>query len=214
MIKRVGVTNVIVTGLIAILLGYLTVWLPGPGVGLTLIGLELNEWIKFLPEVQSGQISPRHWIGVSPMSLGMVMALLTIGWSNGRWQTWIWRGMGILASLLALPPAEVILQEGWREWLFLVGGVGVVALIAFLSGWEGLWRKMPAFTPYVLIPIIALLGILLPSYIFFQVRPVVSYLLGVPIGIGLGWWLNCAGHLLVGIGSWHLYFSKNDQSKR
>jgi hypothetical protein len=138
------------------------------------------------------------------MSLGVLMALLTVGWSSRRWQTWVWRAMAVLVSLLALPPAEVVLQEGWREWLFLVGGIGFVALVALASGWMWLWEKMPAFMPHILISLTSLIGILLPAYIYFQIRPVVSYLLGVPISIGLGWWLNTLGHILVGIGVWFL----------
>ena len=35
-------------GLTAIFIGYFLVWLPGPGAGLSLIGVEVGEWIKFL----------------------------------------------------------------------------------------------------------------------------------------------------------------------
>jgi len=41
-------------GFTAILLGYLLVWLPHEAAGLSFIGIELGEWVKFLPQVRSG----------------------------------------------------------------------------------------------------------------------------------------------------------------
>ena len=44
-------------GFTIILLGYFMVWLPNRLAGLSFIGLEIGEWVKFLPQLRSGQIS-------------------------------------------------------------------------------------------------------------------------------------------------------------
>ena len=43
-------------GFALIFVGYLSVWLPNKAAGLAMLGLEIGEWVKFLPEVQFGQL--------------------------------------------------------------------------------------------------------------------------------------------------------------
>ena len=42
-------------GLTAIFIGYLTVWLPNELAGLAFLGVEIGEWVKFLPAVQAAR---------------------------------------------------------------------------------------------------------------------------------------------------------------
>ena len=99
-------------GLTAVFVGYFAVWLPGPAAGLRLIGLELGEWIKFLGVGQS-----RDLFYAPPILLGLIMVLLTAGWDNRRWQTWLFRLLAIGVSLLAFPAVAAITTEPRSEWL-------------------------------------------------------------------------------------------------
>lgn len=180
----------------AILIGYLTVWLPNQAAGLALLGIEMGEWIKQLPEVQSGQVWAREIFYLPPITLGLFLVLQSCGWSNKRWQTWAMRGLGVGVALLAMPAIETIRFEGRSEWLariLLIGLVGLVAIMAPL---------LPPKIVQISSIAIGILGGVLPTILFWQVQGIISYLLGTPLAIGLGVWLNLTGHLLVIISRW------------
>jgi hypothetical protein len=177
----------------AIFIGYLTVWLPGPAAGLTLIGVEIGEWIKFL-----GVGPIRDLFYLPPITLGLMLILTSIGWSNRRWQTWAMRALAVSVSLLAFPAIEIIRFGPASEWLLRLQLIALVLVVAVLSG--TLAKKRPAFSlmrlSSVLLAIVGVVGAVLPTWVYLKVRPLVSQVIGLPIGIGLGVWLNGLGHLL------------------
>jgi hypothetical protein len=181
----------------AILLAYFLPWLPHPAVGLRLIGLEMGEWVKFLPQVQSGEVAAdRNLFYLPPITLGLMLALWTVEWPNGRWQTWLMRGLAVAVSLLAFPALEAIRDEPSSEWLLRLLLIGGVVLVAGLSGLGG---RLPSALPWLLIMLLALLGAVLPTWAYLAVRPIIADWLRAPIGIGPGVWLNLMGHLGVGV---------------
>lgn len=183
-------------GLALILVGYFLPWLPNPAAGLSFIGLEIGEWVKFVPQVQMGEITPgRDLFYLPPITTGLILALLTAGWPNRRWQTWAMRGLAILVSLLAFPSLDAIRFEPASEWqarLLLVGLVMLVALLSSVLGTPGRGRRL---IPY-LITLVALLGASLPTWTFLAMLPAIRTLLG-PVAAGPGLWLNLAGHLWI-----------------
>lgn len=184
--------TVTLVGLTAVFIGYLSVWLPGPAVGLSFLGIELGEWIKFM-----GVGGGRNWFYLPPITLGWSLALLSVGWGNGRWQTWAWRGVAVAVSLLAFPAIAAILDEPPSEWLLrllLIGSVGAVA------GLTAVWP--PKLPHWPLLVACGVTGALLPTWFYFQVRPLVANAVGVEIGVGMGVWLNGIGHLLLAAMAW------------
>lgn len=188
-------------GFTLILLGYLMVWLPNPAAGLALTGLELGEWIKFLPEVQSGAAGPRELFYVPPVTLGLMMVVVTCSWPNRRWQTWGMRGLGLAVSWLAFPAIEALRFEGISQWGLRVAGIGLVAAASGGAAWVSR-RRPTSRLPRWLIMALALSGALLPLWLFFPIRDMVSNILGMPLGIGPGIWFHVLGHLLVVGGVW------------
>lgn len=180
-------------GLTAVVLGYFLVWMPHSSVGLTLIGLDISEWVKFLPQMRSGELPNRNLFYLPPITFGLMLALLTAVWSNRRWQTWAARALAVLVSLLAFPSLEAIRFEPASEWQLRLVMIGVVVLVAGSTAVLGRWPRVVR----LLLQVVALAGAILPLYAYLQVRPVVSVLVGESLGIGLGVWLNTAGHLLV-----------------
>ncbi len=174
----------------AILLGYWQVWLPGPVAGLQLIGLEMGEWVKFLPEVRAGQISAgRDLFYLPPILLGLLIALITVTWQN-RWQTWLVRLLAVAVAWLAFPSLDAIRFEPRSEWLLrlvLVGGVGLVAV-----GSHWLRGKFAAALPLLLV-VLALAGVILPTWAYLALRPAIINALARDVGIGPGVWLNGVG---------------------
>jgi hypothetical protein len=182
-------------GVTLALLGYFLPWFPHPAAGLRLIGLEMGEWTKFLPQIRSGQ-----WAAIPtlfylpPISLGLILALATAGWPNRRWQSWLMRLLALAVSLLALPAWEVMRDEPASQWwarLALITLVVVAALRAAL-GANGLGRPRQAA-----LALIALVGGLAPLLAYLTVRPMLAGLVGDSLGIGSGLWLHLAGHILI-----------------
>ena len=176
-------------GLTAVLIGYFLVWLPGPGAGLSLIGLELGEWIKFL-----GFGPWRDWFYAPPIVLGLLLALWTATWPNGR-RAWLARGLAVAVALLAFPAVAAITTEPRSEWLLrlaLIALVGVVAVGVALPvarrGTRWVWAAMA---------IVALVGAIGPTWHYLAARSLVAAALRQPVGIGPGVWLNALGCLLV-----------------
>lgn len=183
-------------GLALILVGYFLPWLPNPAAGLSFIGLEIGEWVKFVPQVQMGEVTPgRDLFYLPPITLGLILALLTAGWPNRRWQTWAMRGLAVLVSLLAFPSLDAIRFEPASEWRVRLLLVGLVMLVALLSGVLGAPGRGRRFIPY-LIALVALLGASLPTWAFLAMLPAIRTLLG-PVAAGPGLWLNLAGHLWI-----------------
>lgn len=176
--------------LTAILLAYWLVWMPGPVAGLQLIGLEMGEWVKFLPEVRAGQISAgRDLFYLPPVLLGLLVALITVGWPH-RWQIWFVRLVAIAVGWLAFPSLDAIRFEPHSEWLLRLVLVGMVVLVAV--GSYGLKGKIAAALP-PLLAVIALAGAILPAWAYLAMRPAIINALARPVGFGPGFWLNGLG---------------------
>lgn len=176
-----------------ILAGYLMVWLPQPVVGLSLIGLEMGEWVKFLPQVQAGTLPNRNLFYLPPVLLGLMLAVWTAGWPNGRWQSWAMRGLAVLVSLLAFPSIEAIRFEPSSEWLLRLVLIGLVGLTAVLSSFL---ERLPQILPPVLILFFALLNLILPLWAYLSMRPVIADLFQTAVGFGPGLLLHVVGTML------------------
>ena len=185
-----GRLNQLFLGLTAIVAGYFLIWLPGPSVGLQLIGIELGEWIKFL-----GIGSQRNWFYLPPIVAGMTIALLAAMWPNDRVRTWLSRGLAVAVAMLAFPAIAAIQLEPRSEWLARLLLIGLVLATATLGGWWG--GRIRRFWIWAAMAITALVGLILPTFAYIAVRPVVEAVLLQSIGIGPGVLLNAVGSTLV-----------------
>ncbi len=178
-------------GFTAVFVGYLSVWLPGPAAGLSFLGIEMGEWFKFL-----GLGPRRDLFYLPPITLGLSLALWTATWPNNGWRAWSTRMLAVVVSLLAFPAVEDITGPVQEQYLLRAALVGLVVVTAIASGF---WRPHGKLVmlPWALMVVLALIGLILPTWIYFQIRPYTSQIIGVSIGIGLGVWLNGIGNLLI-----------------
>ena len=189
------VQTLLLLALTAVLVGYLTVWLPGPNVGLQFLGFEMGEWTKFL-----GMNTRRNLFYLPPILLSTILLLLSLPWSPKRWQTWGWRAIPLLISLLAFPALEDLRGPTQAEylsrvlWIGLIFALAIVVSVAGLIFWERPWLKMVS---WVLILFVSLAGAILPTQVYLEVQTAVNPLFGSAVGIGLGVWLNGVGFLLL-----------------
>lgn len=175
-------------GFALIFVGFLSVWLPNKAAGLALLGLEIGEWVKFLPEVQFGQLPvDRRWFYLPPIALGGGLALFSAEWPNTL-GTWLIRALALLASSLALPsPPDIInnFADSQPRILWVVG----VAILCLLAGWISRSQRLVG----ILLILLALLAAILPTWTFFTLRPIIANWFQKPVGIGYGLWLNLLG---------------------
>lgn len=172
------------------------VWLPHGAAGLSYIGLEMGEQAKFLPQVRSGEIAPgRSLFYLPPIAASVVLILISSRWPGRRWQTWALRLTAPALSLLALPAFEAFGAET-EEWLWRVLMIFFVFALVFLSP---LLEKRTDREVGLFIVLTALAGGLLPTWAFLEVKVAYSSLYQVPIGVGVGVWLNGVGQLLIAV---------------
>jgi hypothetical protein len=190
--------TLLILGFTAVFVGYLSVWLRGPGVGLSFLGVEMGEWFKFL-----GLGSRRDLFYLPPITLGLMLAIWTMTWpakGGFDWRAWAVRALAVFVSLLAVPAVEDISGPVREQYTLRVVLIGVVVIVALLSGFwrpEGAWRRLP----WLLIAFLGLIGAVLPSWLYLQVQPFLSDILGVPVRAGIGLWLNVLGNALIVITS-------------
>lgn len=189
--------TLLILGFTAIFVGYLSVWLRGPGAGLSFLGLEMGEWFKFL-----GLGSRRDLFYLPPIILGLMMAIWTMTWparpsgSGLDWRAWLVRTLAFLISLLAFPAVEDITGPVREQYVLRVILIACVAATVLLSGFvhpTGARRRVP----WILLALLGFLGAILPAWLFMQVQPFLSNVLGVPVASGIGLWLNIFGNGLV-----------------
>jgi len=190
-VKEQHKQTLLLLGFTAIFTGYLSVWLPGPGAGLSFLGIEMGEWFKFL-----GLGARRDLFYLPPVTLALMLIVWTMTWPSKGWRAWEVRALAVLISLLAFPAVEDITGSVREQYILRVILIGIVVLTALLSGFWRLSTKQKRL-PWILLAALGIVGALLPTWIYSVVRPFVSHIMGVSIGIGLGVWLSGVGHLLV-----------------
>ena len=189
--------TLLILGFTAVFIGYRSVWLRGPGAGLSFLGLEMGEWFNFL-----GLGSRRDLFYLPPITLGLMLAIWTMTWparesdAGFDWRAWIVRGLAVLVSLLAFPAIEDISGPVREQYVLRVVLIGLVIVVALLSGFwrpKGAWRTLP----WIALAVLGVLGAALPAWMFLQVQPFLSDILGVPVSADIGFWLNVVGNTVV-----------------
>jgi hypothetical protein len=184
----------LILGVTAVFVGYLSVWLRGPGVGLTFLGVEMGEWFKFL-----GLGPRRDLFYLPPVILGLMLAFWTWTWpikESFDWHAWTIRALGVMVSLLSFPAVEDIIGPVREQSILRVVLIGFVILVALISGF---WRPNREWwrLPWLILIVLGLSGAVLPTWIFMQVQPFLSDILGVSVSAGMGLWLNLLGNMLI-----------------
>lgn len=198
--------------IILVLAGYFMVWLPHKAAGLSYIGLEMGELAKFLPQVRAGLITPgRSLFYVPPVAAGAVLLLLSSRWPNDRWQTWAMRFLAAGVSFLAFPALEALGTEP-EEWLWRALMIGVVLILVIASPFLA---RAADRAIWAAIGLLALLGAILPGWVFWEVKSAFSTVHQQQMGTGIGFWLHLAGQLLlVALSLWKLRQGPPGEFKR
>lgn len=186
------------SGLLA-LAGYFGPWVPHPAGGLVVTGLDLGEYVKFLPPVQSGQISLWREAFYLPL-VTISLAFSLYAWRPECGYSWPVRivllAVAGIAGLNLLPPAWTPDRLATAE--FRQQSMSIVICLLF-AGFSPMLGLLPRWLPAVLVTVLVVLSLWLPAQGFVRVLPTIRELYNQPIGPGWGLWAMEAG--LAGVGA-------------
>jgi len=194
-----GWSDFMMAGFVLMLIGYFLPWFKLPSVGLTLIGLDISEWLKFLPQFETGELPNRNWFYFPPICLGaMVILWSALTDAEGRRGS-VMSGLGLVLALIAMPALEVMPINGEKiattgEWLFRFVGIGLVGLLAV---GRPLLARIPSKLIVGLIGIIGLVSAYFPARLLYLSRSAYIFWLRLTPNPGLGFMLHMLAVLAI-----------------
>lgn len=196
------------SGILA-LVGYFGPWVNHRVAGLVIMGLDLGEYVKFLPEVRNGQIT----LWREGFYLPLAAVSLTFSLHVFRKQLayhWLLRAflvaLAIIAALNMLPPAwtpdRLVTPEfRWQTAMMLIC-LAAVAISPFLA-------LIPPRISAALVVVLSGLALWFPIHDFLSVLPLISGLYRHALQPGWGMMVMAGGLLVIaGAGIWCEYYSK------
>ena len=196
-VRRPHSLLLVLAGLVGVA-GYFGPWVPHRAAGLVILGLDLAEYVKFLPEVISGQITLTRELFYVPL----FAASLSAGLLAGR-RSLPTLGRALLA-LTAIPLALTMLPPAWSptslrtpEYRLQVLAIGA-CLLTLLPGIL-LTRHLPRRLVLFVIALLGLAAALAPANSFLLVRPAIAVVYNHPLALGWGFWANLLGFLALAV---------------
>jgi len=173
------------------LAGYYGPWVAHRAAGLVIIGLDLAEYVKFLPQVASGQTGVPRELFYLPLFAGSVTASLLA--SRRCLPTWLRWTLALAAAPLAL----AMLPPAWSPGLLRLGEFRLQVLaigvcLALIPG-IALTRYLPDWSILVTIAFLALLAAIGPAWAFLQVRGAIAQVYRQQPPLGWGFWISLLG---------------------
>jgi len=180
-------------------------WVWHESVALQLTAPGLAEFVKFLPEVRTGQMKVERLFFLTPLFLVMLLLPLLIvnkGLTLPQVLRWGLRLVVIPLALVALSPvwtpAILISSEfRWQTVLTLLS-LGLVVVASF-------FKRLPL--KVLIITLIGgnLISVVLAGRQFSLVQSAITEVYHEPVGLGWGWWLMVTGMLIANLGGLALF---------
>ncbi|MCU0500801.1 MAG: hypothetical protein MUC51_03375 [Anaerolineae bacterium] len=190
--RRIRWLAIFLGGLIG-LIGYYGPWVPHKAAGLVVIGLDLAEYVKFIPEFASGKIAFRREVFYLPSFAASVGAsLLASRRVLPTWSRW-------LIAFLAIPLALAMLPPAWNPAILLLPEfrlqTAAIACCLMLVPGAMLLRGAPDRPVLIAIAMLSLAAAIAPAWGFVQVHTAIEALYRQPLALGWGFWVGTGGFL-------------------
>ncbi|MFT5195853.1 MAG: hypothetical protein ACI9EW_001846 [Cellvibrionaceae bacterium] len=189
----------LLAGFVLILVGYFLPWFKHSAAGLTLIGLDISEWLKFMPQFSSGELSNRNYFYLPPITLGGMVVLWSLLGRLDQWRGWLTATAGCVIALIAFPSLEALRFENSSEWRFRLILIGLVFALALARPLISRVSQPVIMSGIVLL---ALIGSLLPARLLYLSRSAYIFWLRLTPNPGLGFGLHLLGTLFVLWAAW------------
>ncbi len=186
----------LILALLFLAFGYWGRWISHPVAGLNILGVDLPEYVKFVPEVRYGNI-PINRLIFFAMPVSLALGLILFASMQMRLSVWL-RG---LAGVLAIPVALSMLPPAWTPGLlmtpeFRTQTIVIMALLAatfLIPLWKQLipdWLRGALFILIALAPLPAISA-------FFKLMPALENLYHQPLKAGPGVYFLVVGIILM-----------------
>ncbi len=176
-----------------IAVGYYGPWIAHPTAALTLTGVDMGEFVKFLPQVVDGTLRvTRFLFYLPPLAVVVSVAILApTPWLEYPWPLRLGAYvLAVLMSLQLLPPA-------WSPSSLLTAEFRLQT-VALLAAWlllatSWLWSRRSTWFMVWLSGILSLAVGGLSTWQFWSVKPAIDLVYGRPPSAGWGFFLCIAG---------------------
>jgi hypothetical protein len=187
----------VLTAFAVALVGYFGAWIWHRAAGLVVTGVDLAEYVKFLPAFRAGQLRLLRESFYLPLAAGSLIAgLIASRRVLPVWLRWVSGLLAFPLALAMLPPAwspGLLMQPEFRLQTVVLAGC-IAALVLLL-----VTRYLPDALVLLLIALLALLAAIWPLSSFLPILPSVEALYRQPVRPGWGFWLSTAGFLLTAL---------------
>jgi hypothetical protein len=178
-------------------IGYFGPWLAHPTAALTLSGVDMGEFVKFLPEVLEGSLSVTRQIFYLPPFAVVAGIALLVGSQDLRYP-WLPR---LLLLLGAIPVSLQILPPAWSPASLLTSEFRLQT-VALVTSWLLLacwwfWTRIAVQLTGSLSAALAFLAAALPAWQLLIVKPSVDKVYGTPPSVGWGFLVCMLGLAIV-----------------
>lgn len=195
-------------------LGYYGAWLSHETAALTLSGVDMGEFVKFLPGVLDGSLKlVRQFLYLPPFAVVVSVALL-VG-SPRLHYPW---PLQLLVLVLAVPVSLQLLPPAWSaaslvstEFRAQTISLGISWLL--LAGFW-LWRRLPAWLSGAISMVVCSGAAALSAWQFLLAKPDIDDVYGTPPPVGWGFYVCILGLCLIAVGSAILTTRARQQSVR
>jgi hypothetical protein len=181
--------------------GYFGPWIAHATAALTLSGVDMGEFVKFLPGVLNGSLNiARQLFYLPPLAVVLSVALL-VGCRRLAYPRVLRITFLVLAipvSLQLLPPAwsvHSLIKPEFRAQAIALG----ICWLALAGFW--LWGVLPVWLTGSLSAALAFASLVLVPWQLALVKPAIDEVYRTPPTLGWGTYLCLAGLALIGGGS-------------
>jgi hypothetical protein len=183
-------------------IGYFGPWVHHPVAGLVITGLDLGEYVKFLPAVRYGHITIWREGFYLPLLNGSLLFIFIAYRPRLHYPVWVRFLLLILAAVSAfnlLPPAwspQILLSTEFRAQS---GALFIALLLLASSPFVGL---LPLLMIRIISSLLALGALWWPLSTFLMLLPDIASLYQQPLQPGWGMYLLIIGNSIQLLGLW------------
>ncbi len=168
-------------------------WIWRKSVALQLTGPGLAEFVKFLPEIRTGEIHIQRLYFLLPLWVAMLLLPLVV--ENRRSSLPVWLRWSL--RLAIIPLALASLSPVWTPAILMASEFRLQTLLAGLAVGPAIIAPWLRWLPLKLLVVVLIGGglaaLILPWQHFNLVQAGISAAYSQPVSLGWGWWLTAAG---------------------
>jgi len=184
--------------------GYCAPWVAHSTAGLTLGGVDMAEFVKFLPPAQDGSLVVVRQLFYLP-PVAVVVAIAFFAWSRTLRYSWPFRWLFLVSavalSVQILPPAWSPASLLTPEFRLQTAAL-VLCWLLLASSW--ILGRLPAWVGGGLSATLALAAAALASWQFELAKPAIDAVYRRPVAVGWGFFAMIAGLMVMAVASFGL----------